>query len=139
LQFANCDCPMTERELLDRTKQFALRVIKLVGALPRTIEGRAIASQLMRSGTSVAANYRAACRARSKAEFIAKLGTVEEEADESVFWLELIIESALITEHKIRPLLNEASEVVAIMASSKKTASRSAWQSQIANRNSKMS
>jgi four helix bundle protein len=139
LQFANCDCPMTERELLDRTKQFALRVIKLVGALPRTIEGRAIASQLMRSGTSVAANYRAACRARSKAEFIAKLGTVEEEADESVFWLELIIESALISEHKIRPLLNEASEVVAIMASSKKTASRSAWQSQIANRNSKMS
>jgi four helix bundle protein len=130
---------MTERELLDRTKQFALRVIKLVGALPRTIEGRAIASQLMRSGTSVAANYRTACRARSKAEFIAKLGTVEEEADESVFWLELIIESALISEHKIRPLLNEASEVVAIMASSKKTASRSAWQSQIANRNSKMS
>jgi four helix bundle protein len=139
LQFANCDCPMTERELLDRTKQFALRVIKLVGALPRTIEGRAIASQLMRSGTSVAANYRAACRARSKAEFIAKLGTVEEEADESVFWLELVIESALVSEHKIRPLLNEASEIVAIMASSKKTASRSAWQSQIAIRNSQMS
>ena len=72
---------MTERELLDRTKQFALRVIKLVGALPRTIEGRAIANQLMRSGTSVAANYRSACRARSKPEFISKLGTVEEEAD----------------------------------------------------------
>jgi four helix bundle protein len=129
---------MTERELIERTKQFALRVIKLVGALPRTIEGRAIASQLIRSGTSVAANYRAACRARSKAEFIAKLGTVEEEADESAFWLELIIDAGLLSGTKIWPLLNEASEIVAIMASSKKTASRSAWQSQIANRNSKI-
>src|SRR3989440_11521347 len=90
---------MTERDLIDRTKKFALRIIKLVGALPRTIEGRSIAGQLMRSGTSVAANYRAACRARSKAEFIAKLGTVEEEADESAFWLELIIDSALISEN----------------------------------------
>jgi four helix bundle protein len=126
---------MTERELIERTKQFALRVIKLVNALPRTIEGRSIASQLMRSGTSVAANYRAACRARSKAEFIAKLGTVEEEADESAFWLDLIIDAGLLSESKIRPLLNEASEIVAIMASSKKTAPRSAWQSQIANRN----
>jgi four helix bundle protein len=125
---------MTERELIDRTKKFALRIIKLVGALPRTIEGRSIAGQLMRSGTSVAANYRAACRARSKAEFIAKLGTVEEEADEAAFWLELIIDSTLLSEHKVRPLLNEASEIVAMMASSKKTATKS----QIANRNSKM-
>lgn len=123
---------MTESELIDRTKRFALRVIKLVGELPRTIEGRAIASQLMRSGTSVAANYRAACRARSKAEFIAKLGTVEEEADECAFWLELIIDAGQMTENKIRPLLNEASEIIAIMASSKKTAT----QSQIANRKS---
>jgi four helix bundle protein len=130
---------MTEPELIERTKQFALRVIRLVGALPRTIEGRAIASQLMRSGTSVAANYRAACRARSKAEFISKLGTVEEEADESAFWLELLIDADLLSGTQIRPLLNEASEIVAIMASSKKTAaSRSAWQSQIANRNSKI-
>ena len=123
---------MTETELIERTKQFALRVIKLVGELPRTIEGRAIASQLMRSGTSVAANYRAACRARSKPEFIAKLGTVEEEADERAFWLELIIDAGLMSESKIRPLLNEASEIVAIMASSKKTAAKS----QIANRKS---
>jgi conserved hypothetical protein TIGR02436 len=129
---------MTEQGLIDRTKQFALRVIKLVGALPRTIEGRAIANQLMRSGTSVAANYRAACRARSKPEFISKLGTVKEEADESAFWLELLIDGGLMSESKIRPLLNEASEIVAIMASSKKTASRSAWQSQIANRKSQM-
>jgi four helix bundle protein len=123
---------MTESDLIERTKQFALRVIKLVGELPRTIEGRAIASQLMRSGTSVAANYRAACRARSKPEFIAKLGTVEEEADESAFWLELIIDAGLMSDSKIRPLLNEASEIVAIMASSKKTAAKS----QIANRKS---
>jgi four helix bundle protein len=123
---------MTESELIGRTKQFALPVIKLVGELPRTIEGRAIASQLMRSGTSVAANYRAACRARSKPEFIAKLGTVEEEADESAFWLELIIDAGLMSDSKIRPLLNEASEIVAIMASSKKTAAKS----QIANRKS---
>src|SRR5580704_17991378 len=107
---------MTERELIDRTKQFALRIIKLVGALPRTIEGRSIAGQLMRSGTSVAANYRAACRARSKAEFIAKLGTVEEEADESAFWLELLIDAGLMGESKIRPLLIEAGEIVAMMA-----------------------
>jgi four helix bundle protein len=125
---------MTERELLDRTKQFALRVIKLVGALPRIIEGRAIANQLMRSGTSVAANYRAACRARSKPEFISKLGTVEEEADESAFWLELLIDAGLMSESKIRPLPNEASEIVAIMASSKKTAAKS----QIANRKSQI-
>ena len=130
---------MTERELIERTKQFALRVIKLVNALPRTIEGRSIGGRFMRSGTSVTANYRAACRARSKPEFISKLGTVEEEADESSFWLELIIDADLMNESKIRPLLDEASEIVAIMASSKKTAARSGWQSQIANRNSKIS
>ena len=130
---------MTERELIERTKQFALRVISLVNALPRTIEGRSIAGQLMRSGTSVAGNYRAACRARSKPEFISKLGTVEEEADESAFWLELIIDAGLMNESKIQPLLNEASEIVAIMASSKKTAARSGSQSQIANRKSKIS
>ena len=113
---------MTESDLIERTKQFALRVIKLVGELPRTIEGRAIASQLMRSGTSVAANYRAACRAASKPEFIAKLGTVEEEADESAFWLELIIDSGLLTDERIRPLLSEAGELVAIMAASRKSA-----------------
>jgi four helix bundle protein len=88
----------------------------------------------MRSGTSVAANYRAACRARSKAEFIAKLGTVEEEADESAFWLDLIIDPGLLSGDKTRPLLTEASEIVAIMASSKKTAAKL----QIANRKSQI-
>jgi four helix bundle protein len=125
---------MTERELLDRTKQFAVRVFTLVGALPRTIQGKAVAAQLIRSGTSVAANYRAACRARSKAEFIAKLGVVEEEADESAFWLELIIETALLSAARVRPLLIEAGEIVAMMASSKKTATKS----QIASRKSQI-
>jgi four helix bundle protein len=129
---------MNEQEMIKRTKQFALRVMKLVEALPRNVQGRTIARQLMRSGTSVAANYRAACRARSKPEFIAKLGTVEEEADESGFWLELIIESGLLIEKNVRPLLIEAGELVAITASSKKTAS-SRPRSQIANRNSPIS
>ena len=129
---------MNEQEMIKRTKQFALRVMKLVEALPRNVQGRTIASQLMRSGTSVAANYRAACRARSKPEFIAKLGTVEEEADESGFWLELIIESGLLIEKNVRPLLIEAGELVATTASSKKTAS-SRPRSQIANRNSPIS
>jgi four helix bundle protein len=126
---------MTERELLQRTKQFALRIFKLVGALPQTIQGRAVAAQLIRSGTSVAANYRAACRARSKSEFVAKLGLVEEEADESAFWLELIIETKLLDAAKVKRLLTEAGEIVAIMASSKKTAAKS----QLATRKSAIS
>ena len=109
-------------DLKARTKQFALRVMKMVDALPRTIQGRTIAKRIIRSATSVAANYRAACRARSRAEFIAKIGVVEEEADESCFWLELIIDSGLLTDERIRPLLSEAGELVAIMAASRKSA-----------------
>ncbi len=108
-------------DLKARTKQFA-RVMKLVDSLPRTIQGRAVANQIIRSATSVAANYRAARRARSRAEFIAKIGVVEEEADETTFWLELIIDSALLTETRTRPLLREAGELVAIMAASRKSA-----------------
>lgn len=81
---------MEKAELLARTKTFSLRILKLVDHLPRTAGGRAIATQLVRSGTSVGANYRAACRARSRAEFSAKLGVVAEECDETVYWLELI-------------------------------------------------
>ncbi|HKP03511.1 MAG TPA: four helix bundle protein [Chthoniobacterales bacterium] len=125
---------MNEQELITRTKQFALRIMKLVGALPKSIEGRAIGNQIMRSGTSVGANYRAACRARSKVEFISKLGTVEEEADETAFWLELIIEGKLLRAKQTQPLLTEAIELVAITAASKKTASNSLAKSQIANR-----
>ncbi|PYK93191.1 MAG: four helix bundle protein [Verrucomicrobia bacterium] len=109
-------------DLKARTKYFALRVMKLVDALPRTIQGRATANQIIRGATSVAANYRAACRARSRAEFIAKIGVVEEEADETAFWLELIIDSGLLKDAKIRPLLTEAGELVAIMAASRKSA-----------------
>ena len=86
---------MNEQELKERTKRFALRVIALVDALPKTTAGRAIGNQLVRSGTSVGANYRAACRGRSKAEFAAKIGTVAEEADESAFWMELIMEAGV--------------------------------------------
>jgi len=116
---------MTENELKDRTKRFALRILKLVAALPRTIAGRTIGNQLARSGTSVPANYRAACRARSKAEFISRLGVVEEEADESALWLELVMEGELMKKDLVEPLWKEADELVAIMTSSRKSAGRS--------------
>src|SRR5919106_6480481 len=96
---------MDAEELKKRTKLFALRILKLADALPPTIEGRAIKGQLVRAGTSVGANYRAACRGRSRAEFIAKIGVVEEEADESAFWLELIIEGDLLNENRVKPRL----------------------------------
>jgi four helix bundle protein len=113
---------MTTDELKARAKEFALRVIRLVDALPNSVKGRATANQIMRSSTSVAANYRAACRARSRAEFIAKIGVVEEEADETAFWLELIIDSKIRSKTQIEPLLKEAGELVAIMAASRKSA-----------------
>ena len=110
------------KELKERTKQFALRVIKLVSSLPKTIMAQGIGRQLAKSGTSVGANYRAACRARSRAEFTTKLGIVEEEADESAFWMEIIMESGMLKSDKsVQPLLNEANELVAIMVASRKT------------------
>ena len=113
---------MNSTELKDRTKQFALRVLKIVAALPNTIEGRAIGNQLVRCGTSVAANYRATCRARSKAEFIAKIGIVLEEADEAQLWLELIADGKILPAKRVEPLLSEANELVAIMVTSRKSA-----------------
>lgn len=113
---------MNKDDLKKRTKQFGLRIMKLVDALPRNSLGRAIANQLTRSGTSVGANYRAACRGRSKAEFIAKLGIAEEEADESAYWLELIIEGGLLDRKRVAELLREAEEITAILAASRKTA-----------------
>jgi four helix bundle protein len=112
---------MNSGELKARTKQFALRVMKLVGALPRTTVGRAIGGQLIRSGTSVGANYRAACRARSKAEFAAKLGTVAEEADETCFWLELIIEGELLAQKRVAALLEESNALTAIFTAAVRT------------------
>src|SRR5947209_3731610 len=109
-------------ELKDRTKDFALRILKLVAALPKTIEGRAIANQLVRSGTSVAANYRSACRARSRPEFIAKLGVVLEEADETLLWLELIVAGRILPASRVDALSKEANELVAIFVASRKSA-----------------
>jgi four helix bundle protein len=129
---------MDKDELRCRTKEFALRTMKLVNALPRSRSANAVAGQLVRSGTSVASNYRAACRARSRAEFIAKIGVVEEEADESAFWLELVVEHKLMQETLVRPLLKEADELTAIMAASRISASRNSKQSAITNRKSEI-
>ena len=107
--------------------------MRLVAALPKTPEGRAIAGQLVRAGTSVGSNYRAACRGRSKLEFVARLGIVEEEADESAYWMELIIEGGLLKPALVDPLWREASELTRIMARSRTTASVG-LESQIANR-----
>ena len=116
---------MGKEELLKRTKQFALRVIRLVDALPNTLAGRKIGDQLLRAGTSVGANYRAACRGRSKAEFIAKIGIVEEEADESAYWMELIMEAELLSVARVSPLHAEAEAIRKIMAKSRITAGKS--------------
>jgi four helix bundle protein len=111
-----------KHELQHRTKEFALRILKLIDALPRTVAGRAISGQLVRSAMSVGANYRAACRARSRVEFAAKLGTVLEEADESLYWLEMIRDAKLIPEARISLLLKEANELTAIVAAGRKSA-----------------
>ena len=113
---------MDKRELQDRTKQFALRVLNLVDALPRTAGGRAISNQLVPAATSVGANYRSACRARSRAEFAAKLGVAVEEADESLYWLELVRDGKLLPENKLSHLLKEADELTAILTSGRKSA-----------------
>ncbi len=97
-----------------RTKEFALRIIKLFQALPKTDEARILGKQLVRAATSVAANYRAACRARSQAEFFAKICIVVEEADETLFWLELLEESAIFPAERLQGLQQEANELVAI-------------------------
>ena len=112
-------------ELKLRSKKFALRVISMFQSLPTNEEARTIGKQVLRSGTSVAANYRAVCRARSKAEFIAKMGTVVEEADETVLWLELLVEAKILKPEKMKLLMKEANELLAIFAASYSTAKRS--------------
>lgn len=116
---------MRNEDLCHRTKQFALRVIKLVDALPNSLAGRKIGDQLVRAGTAVGANYRAACRGRSKREFVAKIGIVEEEADESAYWMELIMEAELLKKNSVLPLHDEAEQIRRIMAKSRITAGRS--------------
>lgn len=113
---------MTKEELKERSKQFALRIIKLVDSLPKTQAGRAIGNQIIRSGTSVGANYRSACRARSVADFVSKIAIVEEEADETIFRLELVSDSGMIKKGKLEGLMAEAKELTAIFTASGKTA-----------------
>ena len=111
-----------EEEFKLRTRKFALRVINLAESLPMTPAANVIRYQLLRSGTSVGANYRAACRAKSRKDFIAKLGTVEEEADESIYWMELLIESNLMPAIRLKNLIDEANEIVSVVVASIKTA-----------------
>src|SRR6266508_2000493 len=115
---------MKSAELQQRTKGFALRVLKLIEQLPNTIGGRVLANQVARSATSVGANYRAACRARSRAEFASKLGTVAEEADESLYWLELIRDGKFVSEKRIATLVSEADELTAIFTAGRRTSSK---------------
>ena len=112
---------MTQEEMKARTKKFALRVIRLVESLPNTKTANVIGNQLLRSGTSVGANYRAACRAKSTADFISKLSVVEEENDESIYWMELLIESETVKENMLQNLMKEAGEILSIIVSSIKT------------------
>lgn len=115
---------MEHSNLKERTKAFALRALKVVDALPKSVSGRTLANQLARSASSVAANYRAACRAKSPADFISKMGTVEEEADESLFWLEMIEDAKLIPANRLAGLKKEADELIAITVSSINTTRR---------------
>jgi four helix bundle protein len=110
------------QELRERTKKFAIRIVRLFQALPKSAEAQVMGKQLLRCGTSVAANYRAVCRARSRAEFIARMGIVAEEADESVLWLELLEETGILRHEQLEDILKESKELVAIFSTSLKTA-----------------
>ena len=112
---------MDEQEFKRRTKQVALRIIRLVQALPKTKTAQTIGGQLLRCGTSVGANYRAACRGKSAADVIAKLGIVEEEADESIYWLELLAAARILPEPRLEPLMGEMTEIVRMTVASIKT------------------
>ena len=116
-----CIRPNRTFDLKVRTKEFALQIIRLFRTLPRTEEARVIGRQILRSGTSIGANYRAACRSRSKAEFMSKVSIVLEEADETVFWLELISQSEISAKTKIEGLLAEANELTSIFVTSLRT------------------
>jgi four helix bundle protein len=126
-RFTNADLGVRygrQIELQIRTKKFALRVIRLYRALPRCSESMVIGRQLLRWGTSVAANYRSACRARSRAEFLSKLGVVVEEADETVFWLELVAEAGLLQYRAVENLLDEANQLLAMFSAAQLTVKR---------------
>jgi four helix bundle protein len=113
---------MDSEELKARTKAFAVRIVKMTEVLPPTRAADMVARQLIRSATSVGANYRAACRARSHREFIAKIGVVTEEADESLYWLEILVEAEILPEARLKNLIQEANELTAIFTASSYTA-----------------
>lgn len=121
-----------------RTKIFALRVLKLIDSLPNTRSAKVVGSQLGRSGTSVGANYRSACRSRSAAEMISKFAVVEEEADESAFWIEVVGAHGMVAPDKLAPLLREADELTAMMVASRKTLQVRTGKSKIENPKLKM-
>ena len=111
-------------KLKKRTKDFAIRIVKLYRALPNTGDAKVIGNQFIRSGTAIAANYRASCRARSNAEFIAKIGVVVEEADETVFWLEILVDCEIFSDAKMKDMIQEGNELLAIFAASQSTAKK---------------
>src|SRR5207248_20660 len=111
-------------QLKSRTKQFALRVIRLFKSLPKSEEARIIGRQLLRAGTAIGANYRAACRARTRKEFVAKIRIVVEEADETAYWLELLIEAEVVRAPLLVPMLAETTQLLAIFAASRRTAEK---------------
>ena len=116
------DAGMSTRQFRRRTFQFGIRIVRLTQASPKTDVGRVIGNQLLRSGTAVGANYRAAARARSRAEFIAKMGIVEEECDESLYWLEMLAELELVNANRLTELQREADEILSIVIASIRTA-----------------
>ncbi len=111
-------------QLRTRTKDYAIRIVRLYRSLPPSPEAQIIGKQLLRSGTAVGANYRAACRARSKAEFVSKIGIVTEEADESAFWIELLVDLGIARKERLADLLQESRELTAIFSASRQTAKR---------------
>jgi four helix bundle protein len=122
------DQHMERGDLQDRTKRFAVAVIKAVEMLPGSVAASVMGRQLIKCSTSVGANYRAACRARSRSDFIAKMGIVEEECDEAVYWMEMLIESKKVSDEHFRDLIREGNELLSIVVSSIKTARRNADQ-----------
>ena len=138
---------MNEAQFKDRTKNVALRVICLVEALPKGRAADIIGRQLVRSGTSVGANYRAVCRAKSPKDMLAKMAVVEEEADESIYWLELLVEGKLMPKRRLEPLIDEMNQILAMIVASQRTLRRRTiqnpkskieWQSKIQNPKSKI-
>jgi four helix bundle protein len=112
----------TTEQLRERTKALAVRIVRLYRSLPESRDAQIMGTQLLRCGTSVGANYRAVCRARSKADFVSKIGIVLEEADETVFWLELLVETGIMPDPRVKELLREARELTAIFTASQRTA-----------------